>query len=79
MDKGNADHRGIVQPSQQHIASCVKVVEWGFGTRGVKKKYSEDERKTGAKESQMSDAVNIIRLSRSGMWHVREERKDGRW
>ena len=32
--EGNADYGGMVQPSQQHVASCVNVVEWGFGTRG---------------------------------------------
>ena len=30
---GNADYGGMVQPSQQHVAPCVKVVEWGLGTR----------------------------------------------
>ena len=24
-----------MQPSQQHVASCVKGVEWGLGTRGL--------------------------------------------
>ena len=27
---------GMVQPSQKHVAPCVKVVEWGFGTRGLR-------------------------------------------
>ena len=26
-EKGNADYGGMVQPSQQHVAPCVKVVE----------------------------------------------------
>ena len=25
-----------MQPSQQHVAPCVKVVEWEFGTRGLR-------------------------------------------
>ena len=31
----NADYRyrGMMQPSQRQTASCVKGVEWGFGTR----------------------------------------------
>ena len=32
-EKGNADYGGMVQPSQQHVP-CLKLVEWGFGTRG---------------------------------------------
>ena len=32
-DEGNADYRGMVQPSQQHVAPCVRVVAWGLGTR----------------------------------------------
>ena len=31
-EEGNADYGGIVQPSQQHAAPCVKGVEWGLGT-----------------------------------------------
>ena len=27
---------GIVQPSQQHVVPCVKGVEWGLGTRGLR-------------------------------------------
>ena len=27
---GNADYGGMVLPSQQHVAPCVKEVEWGF-------------------------------------------------
>ena len=34
--RGNADHMGMVQPSQQHVAPCVKGVEWGLGTRGLR-------------------------------------------
>ena len=34
-EEENADYEGMVQPSQQHVAPCVKVVEWGFGTRGL--------------------------------------------
>ena len=25
---GNADYGGMVQPSQQHVVPCVKVIEW---------------------------------------------------
>ena len=32
-EEGNTDYGGMVQPSQQHVAPCVKVVEWGFDTR----------------------------------------------
>ena len=32
-EDGNADYGGMVLPSQQHVAPCVKGVEWGFGTR----------------------------------------------
>ena len=35
-EEGNADYGGMVQSSQQHVAPCVKVVEWGFGTRGLR-------------------------------------------
>ena len=35
-EEGNADYGGMVQPSQQHVAPCVKVVEWGIGTRGLR-------------------------------------------
>ena len=34
-EEGNADYGGMVQPSQQHVAPCVKLVKWGFGTRGL--------------------------------------------
>ena len=33
-EEGNTDYGGMVEPSQQHIAPCVKVVEWRLGTRG---------------------------------------------
>ena len=33
--EGNADYGGMVQPSQQHVALCVKRVEWGLVTRGL--------------------------------------------
>ena len=36
FDYGNADYGGMVQPNQQHVAPCVKVVEWGFDTRGLR-------------------------------------------
>ena len=35
-EEGKADYGGMVQPSQQHVAPCVKVVERGFGTRGLR-------------------------------------------
>ena len=35
QDEGNADYGGIVQPSQKHVAPCIKGVEWGLGTRGL--------------------------------------------
>ena len=33
-EEGNADYGGMVQPSHQHVVSCVKGVEWGWGARG---------------------------------------------
>ena len=36
-EDGNADYGGMVQPSQQHVAPCVKVVESGFGRKGRRK------------------------------------------
>ena len=33
---GRECYVGMVQPSQQHVAPCVKVVEWGLGTRGLR-------------------------------------------
>ena len=35
-EEGNSDFGGIVQPSQQHVAPCVKRVECGLGTRGLR-------------------------------------------
>jgi len=35
-EEGNADYGGMVQPSQQHVSPCVKMVEWRFGTRGLR-------------------------------------------
>ena len=32
----NADYEGMMKPSQQHVAPCVKMVEWGLGTRGLR-------------------------------------------
>jgi len=34
--EGSADYRGIMQPSQQHVAPCVKGVEWRLGIRGLR-------------------------------------------
>ena len=36
MEEVNADYGGLVQPSQQDVAPCVKGVEWGLDTRGLK-------------------------------------------
>ena len=33
-EEGNADYGGMMQTSQQHVAPCVQMVKWGFGTRG---------------------------------------------
>ena len=35
-EEGIADYGGMVQPSQQHVALCVKRVEWGLGTRSLR-------------------------------------------
>ena len=35
-EEGNADYGGMVQANQQHVAPCVKGVEWGLGTRGFR-------------------------------------------
>ena len=35
-EEGNAEYGGMVKPSQQHVAPCVKMVKWGFGTRGLR-------------------------------------------
>ena len=29
-EEGNADYGGMLQPSQQRVAPCVKGVEWGW-------------------------------------------------
>ena len=34
-EERNADYGEMMQPSQQHVAPCVKGVEWGWGTRGL--------------------------------------------
>ena len=34
--EGNTDYGGMVKPSQQHVAPCVKGVEWGLSTRGLR-------------------------------------------
>ena len=31
-EEANADYGGMVQSRQQHVAPCVKGVEWGAGT-----------------------------------------------
>ena len=36
VEEGNAGYGRMVQPSQQHVASCVKGVEWGLGTKGLR-------------------------------------------
>ena len=33
--RGRLTTGGMVQSSQQHVAPCVKVVEWGLGRRGL--------------------------------------------
>ena len=38
-EQRKADYGGIVQPSQQHVAPCVKAVEWGSDTRGLKASF----------------------------------------
>ena len=35
-EEGNADYGGMVQPSPPQVAPCVKMVEWGFGTRNLR-------------------------------------------
>ena len=32
----SSDYGGMVRPSQQHVAPCVKMSEWGFSTRGFR-------------------------------------------
>ena len=34
--EGNADYGVMVQPSQQHIASCMKGIELGLGARDLR-------------------------------------------
>ena len=36
MGEFEGKRRGMVQPSQQHVAPCVKGVEWGLDTRGFR-------------------------------------------
>ena len=35
-EEHSADYGGMVQFSQQHVAPCVKRIEWGLGTRGLR-------------------------------------------
>ena len=35
-EAGNVDYGGMVQPSQQHVAPCVKGVGRKLGTRGLR-------------------------------------------
>ena len=35
MEEFEERRRGMVQPSQQHVAPCVKGDEWELGTRGL--------------------------------------------
>ena len=35
-EERNSDYGGMVQPSQHHVAPCVKAVELGLGTRGLR-------------------------------------------
>ena len=35
-EEENADFGGMVQSSQQHVAPYVRVVEWEFGTKGLR-------------------------------------------
>ena len=35
-EEESADYGGMVQPSQQHVAPCVKVVECGLARRGLR-------------------------------------------
>ena len=34
-EEENADYGGMLQPSQQPVALCVKVFDWKFGTKGL--------------------------------------------
>ena len=44
-EEGNADYGGMMQPSQQHVAPCVKVVEWGFASAYKQKSFVPSVRK----------------------------------
>ena len=35
-EEENTENEGMVQPIQQYVAACVKGVEWGLGTRGLR-------------------------------------------
>ena len=35
-EEGNAEYEGMIQPSQQHVAPCVKGVEWGLDRKGLR-------------------------------------------
>ena len=35
-EERNADYGRIVQHSQQHVAPCIKWIEWGLGTRSLR-------------------------------------------
>ena len=35
-EEGNSDYDGMVQLSQQHVAQCIKGVEWGLDTRDLR-------------------------------------------
>ena len=34
-EEGDADYGGMMQPNQKHVAPRVKLVMWGFDTRGL--------------------------------------------
>ena len=36
MKEFEGRRRGMIQPSQQHVAPCVEGIEWGLGTRGLR-------------------------------------------
>ena len=35
-EEGDVGYGGMMQPSQQHVAACVKEVKWGLNTRGLR-------------------------------------------
>ena len=35
-EERNADYGGMIEPSQQRVAPCVKEVAWGFCTRDLR-------------------------------------------